>query len=58
MANVSEHISKERDRATRLISRIRIRHGGITPKDRENTPEDVLESITNLRSQVGASATM
>lgn len=43
-----------RERAREVIADIRIDNGGITPEDREKTPERVLRTVAMLRRKTAA----
>jgi hypothetical protein len=43
------------DQARQLVNRLREKNGGITPEDRERTPESVLRALEEVREQLGRS---
>ena len=46
------------EQARKFVDSIRVNNGGIEDKDRENTPEAVLEALTSVRKQLAASTEM
>lgn len=47
-----------KEAAREIIDSIREQNGGITPADRENTPEGVLRALESIQKRLGAATQM